>query len=280
MEKSLNQPTLPHAVIALNATDMGVDEMEWDPKHATASLMSTIADAIRRDPAYADKAEFWTERGRKIRTTQDLLECYYSSITVVRIPVKGRYMKIDEQILILHEELHKRCSESYRAKRRSRMLSNAEELNVYLQCAFDHFAHDLETPFNFMDVGFKMSTIPLDLGGNILKLAVKMKESGRFHAPKNIFSDLSFMVASCISLDIVRQGLKGKFGNPLIGAGAWNRANHKYFLGPPEQILKNFYLDSCDHALDDFCALFWPCTFLNKKGRCANVAERHTVGLM
>jgi hypothetical protein len=25
MEKSLNQPSLPHAIIALNATDMGVD---------------------------------------------------------------------------------------------------------------------------------------------------------------------------------------------------------------------------------------------------------------
>ena len=78
---------------------MGVDESEWDPRHATSALMSTIADAIRRDPVYADKAEFWTVRGRKIKTTQDLLECYYSSITVVRIPVKGRYMKIDEQIL-------------------------------------------------------------------------------------------------------------------------------------------------------------------------------------
>jgi hypothetical protein len=90
------------------------------------------------------------------------------------------------------------------------MLSNAEELNVYLQCAFDHFSHDLDTPFNFMDAGFKISAVPLDLGGNIWKLAVAIKKSGRFTDPRNIFKELSWFVASCISLDIVRQGLKGK----------------------------------------------------------------------
>ncbi|KAF2650662.1 hypothetical protein K491DRAFT_697115 [Lophiostoma macrostomum CBS 122681] len=257
MEKSLNQPTLPHAVIALNATDMGVDENEWDPKHATDALMSTVADAINRDPSYQSHADFWRNRGKRVRTMKDLLECYYSSITVVRIPVKGRYMKIDEQVQKLHKTLFQRCNESFRAKRKSRMLSNSEELNVYLQCAFDHFSHDLDTPFNFMDAGFKISAIPLDLGGNILKLAVAIRDCRRFTDPRNIFNELSWFVASCISLDIVRQGS---------------------LKGPAEQILQNFYMDYCDSALDDFCAVFWPCTFSNKKGKCVNVAERHTKG--
>ncbi|KAF1965274.1 hypothetical protein BU23DRAFT_574994 [Bimuria novae-zelandiae CBS 107.79] len=256
MEKSLNQPTLPHAVIALNATEMEVDGKEWDPEIATKTLMASVAAAIYRDPHYREPAEYWKGRGKRIHSMSDLLECYYSSITVVRIPVKGRYMKIDEQIQKLHKVLQERCSESFRAKRRSRMLSHSEELNIYLQCAFDHFSQDLDTPFNFMDVAFRINPIPSDFGGNILKLAIAIKDSNRFSDPRKMFRELSSMVASCILLDCTRQGLKG----------------------PAEQILEKAYIEFCDTALDDFCAISWPCTFSNKRGRCVNVKDRHKKG--
>jgi hypothetical protein len=87
------------------------------------------------------------------------------------------------------------------------MVSNSETLNVYLQSAFDHFSQDLDTPFNFMDVSFRINPIPLDFGGNILKLAVAMK--ARYDNPKKLFEELSFMVTSCILLDCVRQNFKG-----------------------------------------------------------------------
>lgn len=184
MEKSLNQPTLPHAIIALNAANMEVDQREWDPEHATKALMSTVAEAINRDPSYQDLADYWISRGKRIHTMKDLFECYYSSVTVVRIPAKGRYMKIDEQIDKLHRTVYQRSSESFKAKRRSRMLSNSEELNVYLQCAFDHFSQYDDVPFNFMDVAFKINPIPLDFGGNILKLAVAIKNCDRWREPR------------------------------------------------------------------------------------------------
>jgi hypothetical protein len=169
--------------------------------------MSNVAGAIGRDPAYSELRNYWIGRGRHIRTMKDLLECYYSSITVVRIPGEGRYMMIDDQVKKLREVITRRCAESFNAKRRSRMLSNSENLNVYLQCAFDHFSQDLHTPFNFMDISFKINPIPLDFGGNILKLAVAMK--AQLDDPRRIFKDLSLMVASCILLDCVRQDLKG-----------------------------------------------------------------------
>lgn len=208
LEKSVNQPTLPHAVIALNATETKVDQQEWDPMRATNWLMSSVAGAVDRDPNFRQLAQEWTERGKRIRTTKDLLECFYSSVTVVRIPGEGRYMMIDDQITKLHDIITKRCAESFNAKRRSRMLSNSETLNVYLQCAYDHFSQDLHKPFNFMDISFQISPIPLDFGGNILKLAVAMKS--RYGDPIKIFKELSFMVSSCILLDCVRQDWKGK----------------------------------------------------------------------
>ncbi|CAO2647539.1 Nn.00g084610.m01.CDS01 [Neocucurbitaria sp. VM-36] len=255
IEKSLNQPTLPHAVIALNASDTKIDLQGWDPEHSTTSLMSDVAGAIDRDPTYKELAAYWVGRGKIINNMRDLLECYYSSITVVRVPGDGRYMMINEQVQKLHDVISRRCKESFHAKRKSRMLSNSENLNVYLQSAFDHFSQDLDMPFNFMDVSFKLNPIPLDLGGNILKLAVAMKT--RYDNPRKIFEELSFMVASCILLDCVRQNFKG----------------------PAEQLLEEQYLYHCDQALENFCAIFWLCTFTNRKGeRCANARDRHSKG--
>lgn len=256
VEKSLNQPTLPHAVIALNATNVDIDKNEWDVEHATNALMSSVAKAIDRDHKYREFADYWVSRGRQIHTMKDLLECYYSSITVVRIPTKGRYMLIDEQVEKLHRVITAKCQLSNYMKRKARMLSNSDELHVYLQSAFDHFSQNLDTPFNFIDVAFKNNPIPLDFGGNILKLAVAMRDCQSFSTPQRIFQELSQMVASCVMLDCVRHGLKG----------------------PAEQLLERYYMDYCDYALDDFCALFWPCSFSNKNGRCCNVKEGHTKG--
>lgn len=219
--------------------------------------MFNVADAVNHDPRYSRLRSYWVQKGRRVNTMKDLLECYYSSITVVRIPNnEGRYMMIDEQVNKLHNVIERRCSQSYNAKLGSRMTLNAETLNVYLQCAFDHFAQNLHEPFDFMDVSFRMNPIPLNFGGNILKLAVAMRT--RYTDPRNIFKHLSLMVASCILLDCVRQSFQGNMA---------------------ERILKERYWNHCDQALDDFCNIFWPCTFSNKRGdRCVNVKERHVKG--
>jgi hypothetical protein len=119
-------------------------------------------------------------------------------------------MKIDDQVGKLRTVLQKRCVKSCRAKRKSRMLSNSEELNIYLQCAFDHFSNDLDAPINFMDVAFRINPIPLDFGRNILKLAVAIKNS-RYSGPQNIFRELRFIVVSCILLDCSRHNFKGMY---------------------------------------------------------------------
>jgi hypothetical protein len=208
MDTSLNQPTFPHAVIALNHTDLSVDGAEWDVDTATERLMAAVAGSIGREPKFKEYSDFWLARGKQIRTMKDLLLCYYSSVRVVRIPKKGRYMLIDDQISKLHQEITMSCSWSYYAKRKARMLSNSDELHVYLQSAFEHFSLNLDKPFNFIEVAMKNNPIPLDFGGNILRLAVAIKEVCRFDGPR-IFRELSTMVASCTLLDCVRHGLRG-----------------------------------------------------------------------
>jgi hypothetical protein len=212
IEKSLNQPALPHVIIALNATDLKIDEKQWDIKEATRILMSDIEGAISRVPRFGEYALMWRNAGRSIRTTKDLLECYYPSVTVVRIPTHGRYMLINEQIGKLHSEIRQSCEASYWTKKRVRMLSNDEKLQVYLQSAFDHFSQNLDIPFDFVKEAVKNNPIPRDFGGNILKLAIAVKDNNKFvnhyDGPK-IFAELSHMVASCLMLNSARQSLLG-----------------------------------------------------------------------
>lgn len=86
------------------------------------------------------------------------------------------------------------------------MLLDADELQPYLQTAFDHFACNLDTPFDFVQASFSNSPIPLDFGGNILKLAINLMEVWKNTADgRTIFVELSYMVASCIMLDCAAQ---------------------------------------------------------------------------
>jgi hypothetical protein len=209
IEKSTNQPVLPHAIIALNSTDLGVEQKEWEVDFATEMLLSNVAEAANRDPKYRSYLDYWVSQGREVRTMKDLLECYYSSIRVVRIPRKGRYMLLEEQVGKLQQEIFSACSQSYSTKRRCRMLSNSEELQVYLQSAFSHFCQNLDRPFNFIEVAIKNNPIPLDFGGNILKLAKTMRDTMEPVDAFKLFGYLSRMVASCIMLDCARHGLKG-----------------------------------------------------------------------
>ncbi|KAH8667562.1 hypothetical protein BGZ60DRAFT_564753 [Tricladium varicosporioides] len=256
IEKSLNQPALPHVIIALNATDLQIDEKQWGVREATAILMSDIEGAISRVPRFGEYAHLWREAGRLITTTKDLLECYYSSVTVVRIPTHGRYMLMNEQISKLHSQIQTCCEASYLTKKRVRMLSNDEKLQVYLQSAFDHFSHNLEVPFDFVKEAVKNNPIPRDFGGNILKLAIAVRDHNSFvnhYDGANIFTKLSHMVASCLMLNSARQSL----------------------LGSTVQLLEDIYADMCDEALDNFCNMYWPCSFRNANGKCCNMKSGH-----
>ncbi|KAK5125943.1 hypothetical protein LTR85_011298 [Meristemomyces frigidus] len=167
LEKSINQPALPHCIVALNGTDPAVDEREWDINFATQSLLSSVRgalDYVEGVPRFRELAEHWRSLGKHIYTVEDLILRYYSSFKVVRIPAKPRYMTIDEQIGKLHQTIKTNCEDSFRTKRRARMLTNADELNVYLQSGFDHFTTHLNIPFNFMQISLLRNPIPNDFG--------------------------------------------------------------------------------------------------------------------
>lgn len=261
IDKSLNQPVLPHAVIVFNASEY-VDEREWDPETATAMLMADIKGAIYREPALKQYLQSWLDRGRPITTTEELLQCYYASVTVMRLPSRGQYMLMDQQAGRMSDLIKKKCAASHLQKRQVRMLANAERLQVYLQAAFDHFTRDLGTPFDFVKEALKYSPSPRDFGGNILSLAVSIKERATDEAVRTnaqeIFHRLGPMIATCVMFDAVRQSL----------------------MGTAAQLLDDAYAEPCIAALHRFADMHWPCAYrrgnsTRPEDRCCNVKMGH-----
>ncbi|KAI0003957.1 hypothetical protein F4779DRAFT_621638 [Xylariaceae sp. FL0662B] len=258
IETSSNQPVLPHAIIALNASEHDLDNRSWDVHHNTETILNDLAHTVNRNETFKKWAQFWRERGKVIDTLVDLVLCYYSSIQIIRLPAEGRPNLMEEQISKLYDGTLTASIAARSARYQARMLLDVEDLHAYLQEAFNHYSSTLESPFDFVQASFRNSPIPPDFGGNILKLALEMMNTLRTQRnidARGIFSELSYMVASCIMLDSARHKNKGS----------------------ASQIFPK-YINHLDDALENFCDQHWPCEFVNPKTgiRCVNVRSGHT----
>ena len=128
---------------------------------------------------------------------------------VIRVPTGEKPSLIAQQMSQLRQSISNACTMARSKKSQLRMLLDDEELDPYLQFAFDHFAETLETPFDFVEASFAKSPIPHNLGGNILKVAINIMEVRPFATADEIFSDLAFLVASCLMLESARSRLRG-----------------------------------------------------------------------
>ena len=223
LEKSSNQPVLPHAVIVLNAEKNDIDFELWDINVATEKVLQSLSETVVQNSTFKKYTLFWRERSRTIKTVEELLLSYYSSIRVVRIPTIGRPNLINEQIVKLYNTVRTACKSAQETRRSLRMLLDADELQPYLQVAFDHFACNLDTAFDFVQASFANSPIPSDFGGNILKLAISFMEAFPDVDGPAIFKELSTMVASCIMLDSARHRIRGTLNASLTMTSLmWN----------------------------------------------------------
>ena len=209
LESSVNQPTLPHAIIVLNATKTPIDEEVWDTDSAPRNLMQHVASTVLDVKEFEDRADSWRKKGKQIDNMLGLFRCYYSDISVVRIPMKGRYMLANEQVKKLHQQIIQDCDDSFKTKNDSHMLSNTDDLNTYLQPGFDHFTTKENEPFNFIDVALKHNPIPQDFGDHILGIAVKVRKVSGVKDGPELFKKLGLLVASCIYNDCIKKHRPG-----------------------------------------------------------------------
>jgi len=152
VEGSVNQAALPHEIIVLNFTDPNIDLNEWTVESATNSLLNAFANAVFDNGDVKSYARYWQERHRHIGTTKDLLLYYYFSVSIVRIPQKGRFRLVDNQITELSLQIQKRCREARQNRKHLRLIFNAEEFQAALSMGFDHFSNRLDEPFDFVEL--------------------------------------------------------------------------------------------------------------------------------
>jgi patatin-like phospholipase/acyl hydrolase len=137
------------------------------------------------------------------------------------------------------------------------MLTNSDELNVYLQSAFEHFTRTLSTPFNFVAVSLLNNPINFDFGGHMLQLVNTIAAQGTSISAESgwsswIFEKMCTMVASCIMLDCAR-----------------------YRKGRVEDLFDS-YKKFFEWTLREYCDLWLPCGYSNGEGRyCLLVRARH-----
>lgn len=259
LEKSINQPTLPHCIVVLNGSHPGIESAQWDSSHATKSLLSSVSNAFDRIEGVArfrQLADHWRGLGREINSVNDLILCYYASFKVVRIPAAPQYMLISQQVDKLHAAIHANCRASHEAKRRARLLLDTDELNLYIQSGFDHFTTHIEVPFNFMQVSLRRNPIPRNFGGHILQLCESLsarmpsRDAARV---ESVFGKLNVVLASCVLLDCAR-----------------------FRKGQLHELIKS-YAHHFEFALTEYFQLHYPCSFVSTDGRrgCVLVKARH-----
>ena len=210
MECATNQCVLPHVIVVLNKSNSALGEEAYDTEAATRRLLSDANQSLTLNPDIDRHVQIWQQgHDKTIKTAEDLLKCYYSTFRVVRVPEKGRYMLIDQQIRKLQTEISLCCRGSHRRKLQARRDLKTDELGECIQNGLDHFTASLDVPFDFLAFSWSQNPIPPGLEGNILRLALLIRSTQRNFKGQNIFQHLSQMVASCIMLHYIRHRIRG-----------------------------------------------------------------------
>ena len=209
IESATNQSVLPHAIIVLNKCPILLKDEDFDIDVATERLLSDADQTLVVNHDVARLVRRW-QGLRNVTYAKDLIKCYYSSFKVVRVPERGRYKLMNQQIKRLQDQISFCCQGSHEGKLLARRDLNADELGECLQSGLDHFTSSLEVPFDFLAFSWSRNPIPSGFEGNILRLALEIKSRRSTFQGEDIFKLMSGMVASCIMLDFVRFRVKGE----------------------------------------------------------------------
>jgi hypothetical protein len=119
---------------------------------------------------------------------------------------------VHQKVKQLYESISKACEASLEGRRRARMVLDVQDLQNYLRDAFSVFAERPDASFDFSKASLRNAPIPAGFGANISKLLLAITNKWKDHrrvSADQILTELSYMVASCIMLDIDRHKNKG-----------------------------------------------------------------------
>lgn len=259
IESSSNQASLPHAIIVLNMAPNTLVDSDWSIKNSTQWLFKGLDQDINNNARFEKYIKSDPSKERRRVTTEVLLQDYYSTIKVVRMPELAdgsrRPHLIENQVCHLYYQISINCKAARDKKRKLRMLLNAEQFNPYLQFAFNHFssADGLDKPFDFIQASFLDAAVQPDFKSNICTVAEIMLKK---KLPLTSFlDDLGNLIASCIMFESTR--------NSRIGLATKLLPQYSQFFEP---------------ALDNILLYHWPCQGRVNNLKCINMSRGHAKG--
>ncbi|UNI24922.1 hypothetical protein JDV02_010639 [Purpureocillium takamizusanense] len=251
-EQAYNKPVLPCLVIAFMDRDGQVDTDDYDIDSARRNVFDKLND-ISGMQELQWYINYWENNKQTIRSGEDLLGCYYSSVSVVNFPGKTRPTKIHEQTTKLYNQIARACKESQQRREDAWMKLNAATLPLYMRKAFTHFASNYTTPFDFSDAWVDLHQVSFNLQGSIFNLATKVGELRKVRG-MGVWEEISGFVASCLLLKCARENYPVK-EEALLPAKVW---------------------EQCYQAADQYWQLYWPCRYTDDGwGPCINGPSRH-----
>ncbi|PPJ52527.1 hypothetical protein CBER1_10254 [Cercospora berteroae] len=242
LEKSLNSPRLPHAILVLNMCS--ADCSEWEADATTDSVLNDCDanSGLGCIPHFRALANVWRDSaGEEIQTAHELLLKYYSSFTVVRIPKgEGRFNLLDQQAALLQRVISNKCAESFLAKQKWHMPITTDGMNQYLQAGLDHFARTLTELFDFIKIELENNPPPEDFADHMYAVILLTRQEQPDRPPKAFLSDIGRVIA-------------------------W----------PVADLLRG-YKPSLKAVFTEFCDRYWPCSFQNRHfQQCRNSRAGH-----
>ncbi|KAI9158039.1 Calcium-independent phospholipase A2-gamma [Paramyrothecium foliicola] len=227
--KSINLPSKPHAIIALNKCNNSTPESLWNHFTSTDEFFRSMNSQIKRNKTFQAYVKKWQSANFRISDMDELFGCYYSSVHVIRIPDKSRYQLLSNQRDDLYSLIIRCCNKAFIKKKDNRMLPDVDEFGLCLSLAFDHFSQTLDEPFDYVQASLKYKPPPETMADNLhifsRLVGQKLGLQGQIEP---LFNKLTHMVASCLMLDSVRNR---RFGQPED----WFRAGISS-LGPECQL--------------------------------------------
>ena len=262
---SIDHPTLPNAVIVINACSKG---SFWNIEQATRQVFSHHENMVTRNRKLKKIREQF-EGNSEVENLEALVYRFYQDLRVVRIPHADDYALLGQRISCLAELIDNDTFSCQTKKRSQNLLLSSDQQQAFFDLAFEHFAYQSDKPFDY--IREQQSLLPLTNAGeklyHFLTYLVPRPSTHSSSSRSKSYSD------SCLQLMM-----------PCIASAlALNYSRNS-------DLMRGSLLDHCrrseDHgywglvskAIESLCEFQIPCDFSNELGACICTRHGHRSG--
>ena len=202
-----NQGTKPALIYIINRENMA-DLREWSDM---ASAKRRIMDKMKNSIRFESERLEWKARLRNIRTADQLLLCYYSSISVVFIPefnAKNPNCEASEmmqQYQKLYHEIDSLSTASAKAREQAGLLFDSENLARHSITVLDELAKDPEAPLDLHKLVVVSQAHPNDFPSHVLNMLSRLSQNDENMNELVLINRVSGYVATCVASEVMRK---------------------------------------------------------------------------